>query len=84
MGDELVGLFERAFVEQQQDAFAGGELALAMLAFAALCASAFFGEGVAAVEFEGGIGERGRIGSGIEMDYRQAREEDFCTLSLTT
>ena len=52
MSDELVGLFERTFVEKEQDAFASGELALAMLALAALCASACFGEGVTAVEFE--------------------------------
>ena len=56
VGDELVDLFEAALVEQEQDALAGGELAFAVLAIAALRASALFGESVAAVEFEEGIG----------------------------
>ena len=59
VGDEFVGLFEAAFVEQEQDAFAGGELAFAMLAFAAFRASALFGESVAAVEFQSGVGGGG-------------------------
>ncbi len=47
MGDELVGLLEGAFVEEEVDALAGGELAGFVLALAALGASALFGDGVA-------------------------------------
>ena len=36
MGDEFVGFLEGAGIEQELDAFAGGELAGAVLAFAAL------------------------------------------------
>src|SRR5580704_757200 len=43
MANKLVELFERAFVEQQVDAFACAELALLVLAFAALCSAALFG-----------------------------------------
>jgi hypothetical protein len=50
MGDELVELFEGAFVEEQFDALAGGELALFMLAIAAFFAAALLGRGMAAVE----------------------------------
>ena len=50
MGDELVELFEGAFVEEQFDALAGGELALLVLAVAAVVAAALLGRGVAAVE----------------------------------
>ena len=46
MANKLVELFERAFVEQQVDAFARAELALLVLAFAALCSAALFGFGV--------------------------------------
>ena len=49
--DELVDFFEGAFVEQQFDAFAGGEFAFFVLALAAFGTSAFFGGGVAAAEF---------------------------------
>ena len=51
MGDQLVGLFEGAFVEQELDALARRHLALLVFARAALCASAGFGEGVAALQF---------------------------------
>ena len=47
VGDELVDLLEGAFVEQQVDALARGELAGFGLARAALGAAALFGEGVA-------------------------------------
>ncbi len=50
MGDELVELFEGAFVEEQFDALAGGELALLVLAVAAVVAAALLGRGMAAVE----------------------------------
>ena len=49
--DELVDLFERAFVEKEFDAFARGEFAFAVLAFAAFGAPAFFSGGVTAAEF---------------------------------
>ena len=58
MGDELVGLLEGAWVEQELDAFAGGELAGAVLALPALCAACLFGERVAPFEF----GKRGCVG----------------------
>ena len=51
MRDELVEFLEGAFVEQQFDAFAGGELSLFMLAFAPFGSSAGFGGGVAAAQF---------------------------------
>ena len=51
VGDEFVGLFEGAFVEQELDALAGEHLALLVLVGVALLASAGFGEGVAALEF---------------------------------
>ena len=50
VGDELVEFLEGAFVEQQIDAFAGGEFAGLVLALAAFGAAAFFGCGVAAAE----------------------------------
>src|ERR1022692_4036439 len=50
MCDELVELFEGAFVEEQFDALAGGELALFVLAVLAVFAAALLGRGVAAVE----------------------------------
>ena len=51
MGDELVGLFEGAFVEQELDALARRHLALLVLACAAFFASAGFGQRVAALQF---------------------------------
>ena len=51
VGDQLVGLFEGAFVEQELDALAGRHLALLVFAGAALFASAGFGERVAALQF---------------------------------
>ena len=51
MGDELVGLFEGAFVEQELDALAGRHLALLVFAGAALFAAAGFGERVATLQF---------------------------------
>jgi hypothetical protein len=51
MLDQFIHLFERSFVEKQFDAFAGGELAFAVLPFAALRPSAFIGGGVAAAHF---------------------------------
>ena len=50
MRDQLVDLFEGAFVEEQFDALAGGELALVVLAVAALVAATLLGGGVAAAE----------------------------------
>ena len=47
VGDEFVGLFEGALVEEEVDALAGRELAEFVLAGAALGASAFFGDGMA-------------------------------------
>ena len=49
--DQLVGFFERAFVEQQIDALARREFAFPVLARAALVASSGFGSGVAAAQF---------------------------------
>ncbi len=51
MADQLVGFFESAFVEQQVDAFACGELAFGVLARAALVSTARFGGRVAALQF---------------------------------
>ena len=51
MRDQLVGLFEGAFVEQELDALARRHLALLVLALAALFAAAGFGERVAALQF---------------------------------
>ena len=51
VGDQLVGFFEGAFVEQELDALAGRHLAFFVLAFAALRAAAFFGQVVAFLEF---------------------------------
>ena len=51
VGDELVGLFEGAFVEQELDALARRQLALLVLARAALFAAAGFGQRVAALQF---------------------------------
>src|SRR5690606_7812152 len=48
---EHVGLFEGAFVQQDADAFAGGQLALGVLAGDALLASAQTGGGATALEF---------------------------------
>ena len=49
VGDELVGLFEGALVEEELDALAGGHFALLVLRGAAGFASAGLGEGVAAL-----------------------------------
>jgi len=49
--DQFVEFLEGVFVEQQFDAFAGGELALAVLAFAAFKTPTLLGGGVAAAEF---------------------------------
>jgi len=43
VGDQLVGFFESAFVEQELDALAGRHLTLFVLAFAALWAATVFG-----------------------------------------
>ncbi len=51
MGDELVGLLEGAFVEQELDAFAGRHLAQLVLAGAAFFAAAGFRGRVAALQF---------------------------------
>ncbi len=51
VGDELVGLFEGAFVEEELDALAGGHLALLALRGDAGFASTGLGEGVAALQF---------------------------------
>ena len=51
VGDQLVGLFEGAFVEQEFDALAGRHLAFFVLALAALRAAAFFGQLVALFQF---------------------------------
>jgi hypothetical protein len=41
--DELVELFEAAFVEEKGDALAGGQLAFGVLPLPTLGAAAFFG-----------------------------------------
>ena len=51
MRDQLVGLFEGAFVEQELDALARRHLALLVLAGAALFASTGIGQRVAALQF---------------------------------
>ena len=50
MGDELVGLFEGAFIEQELDALARRHLALFVLAFAALGAASGFRKFVAPLQ----------------------------------
>ncbi len=50
MGDQLVGLFEGAFVEQELDALASRHLALLVLACPSFFASAGFGQRVAAFQ----------------------------------
>ena len=49
--DQLIHLFERAFVQQQFDAFARGKLAFRVLPLAPFRAAAFFGGGVTAAQF---------------------------------
>ena len=57
VADEFVEFFEGGLVEEEFDAFAGGEFAVFMLAFAAVGATAFFGGFVAAVYFvHAGVG----------------------------
>ena len=51
VANQLVDFLEGAFVEQQIDALAGGELAFLMLAGAAFFAATGFGGGVAAAQF---------------------------------
>jgi hypothetical protein len=51
VADKFVEFFEGAFVQKQIDAFAGAELALFVLAFAALRAAARFGFRVSFAEF---------------------------------
>src|SRR5260370_12685555 len=50
--DQLVGLFEGAFIEQELDALARRHLSLAMLALPALGAPARLGDGIAALELD--------------------------------
>ena len=50
MPDEFIEFFERAFVEQQINAFAGAELALLVFALAALGSAAGFGLAVKLAE----------------------------------
>jgi hypothetical protein len=50
MRDELVELFEGAFVEEQFDALAGGKLALVVLAVLAVLAAALLCSSVAAAK----------------------------------
>lgn len=51
MGDQLVKFFESTFVQQEVDAFAGGEFPFAMLPFTAFGAAPFFSGLMAAAEF---------------------------------
>src|SRR5262249_40657518 len=48
---QLVGLFERAFIEQKLDAFARRHLAFLVLALASLRTAALFGKTIAVPEF---------------------------------
>ena len=62
MGHVLIEFFECAFVAEQFDAFASGELAFLVLALAALGAAAGFSECVALLEFfEALLGVHGRV-----------------------
>jgi hypothetical protein len=49
--DQLIGFNEGAFVQQQIDAFAGGELAFGVLALTASFAASGFSAGVTAAQF---------------------------------
>ena len=51
MGEQLVGLFEGAFVEQEGDALARRHLAFLVLALVAFLAPAGFGQAVALLQF---------------------------------
>src|SRR5581483_11374160 len=51
VSDQLVRLFECAFIEQQMYPLAGGKFSFPVLALTALLAAAFFGETVAAFQF---------------------------------
>src|SRR5579863_2063592 len=51
VGDQLVGLFESALVEQELDALAGRHLAFFVLAFPALRTAAFLGQVIAPLQF---------------------------------
>ena len=51
MRDQFVGFFECGFVEQELDALAGRHFAFFVLLFAALLATAVFGEVVALLQF---------------------------------
>ena len=56
MLDEHIEFLERALVEQQFDALAGGQLAARVLRLDALLATAFLGTGTAFIEgFENGL-----------------------------
>ncbi len=50
VADQLVGFDERGFIQQQIDAFAGGELTFGVLAFPALVAASGFSAGMTAVQ----------------------------------
>jgi hypothetical protein len=58
VADEFVELLEGAFVEEQVDAFAGGELSFFVLACAAFFASSILSVGVAAAEFVEAVGHK--------------------------
>src|SRR5579863_2629997 len=68
VGDELVGLFEGAVVEQELDALAGRHFSFFVLALAALGSAAVFGELVAFLQFSNFLFEihGGRIIAGWE------------------
>ncbi len=51
MGNQLVGLFEGALIEQELNALAGRHLALFMLARTALFTAARFGQRVTTLQF---------------------------------
>jgi hypothetical protein len=56
--DELVEFLKAAFVEEEVDAFAGGEFTFFVLTLAAFGTTACFGIGMAAAEFVETIGHK--------------------------
>ncbi len=70
MGDELVGLFEGAFIQQKIDTLARRELAGLALACAPLRASAFFGDGMA----DGKLGQLGLVRVGLRRARRDVQQ----------
>src|SRR5262249_27142320 len=100
MGHQAIGLFERTFIEQKLNALARRHLPFFMLSFAALAASAFLGQLVAALELlqlffnvHSGNYRTGRTSSasarsgksdGPHLRFQQASTHEYPASSKTT